>query len=348
MKNYNDHLIKIGSLIKSALVQLNFLSKDPILFVVDINNKLLGSITDGDIRRGLLNQYNLDDKIDNIIQRNTRFIQKGNSDIFKIIDFRNENLRLVPIIDFDFKVINILNFRNTKSFLPLDVVIMAGGKGKRLRPLTNTKPKPMLNIKNKPILEHIINHLKFYGIENYWVSINYLGNIIENYFGDGEKKQIKINYVHEEFPLGTIGAVSKIKNFQNDNILLLNSDLLTNVDYEKFYLDFLNKDADMSILTIPYKVNIPYAIINEKNNKLIGIKEKPTYTYQSNGGVYLIKKTLLKHIPKDSFFNATDLVEVLLSKNLKITTFSFRGYWLDVGRKEDYIKAQMDIHNIII
>jgi len=188
--------------------------------------------------------------------------------------------------------------------------------------------------------------LALFGIDDFWISVNYLGEQIENYFGQGKEKNIKIEYVWEEKALGTIGAVSQIKNFEHDYILVTNSDLLTNIDYEQFYLEFIKQGADLAVLTIPYQVNIPYAVLETINGAVKSFKEKPTYTYYSNGGIYLMKKKFLKYIPKNTFFNATDLMEEFLKNDLKVISYPFVGYWLDVGKHEDFEKAQNDINYI--
>lgn len=346
MRVYKDHLINKGSSVKQALELLNILAPDSILFVVDDEEKLIGSLTDGDVRRGLLNNYTVADMIDEIIQPNPRFINKGENNIKKIIAYREELLRILPVVDEKMRVINVINFRTIKSYLPIDAVIMAGGRGQRLRPLTDITPKPLLEIGNKPIIEHNLDRLISYGINDFWISVKYLGKQIENYLGNGKDKNVKIEYVWETEPLGTIGAISNITNFEHNYILVTNSDLLTTIDYESFFLDFINHDADIAVLTIPYKVNIPYAVLETKNQIINSLKEKPTYTYYSNGGVYLMKKNILDYIPKDSFFNTTDLIELLIKRNHKVISFPFSGYWLDIGKHEDFEKAQSDIKNI--
>ena len=257
MNTYKKHLLLKGSSIKSALEQLNYLAIDAILFIVDENNVLIGSLTDGDVRRGLLKGYTIDNKVEEIIQSHPKFIRKGDFDIAKVIEFREKNFRIIPILDQNNRIVNIVNFREKKSFLPLDAVIMAGGRGERLKPLTDSIPKPMLKVGDKPILEHTIQLLSIYGIENIWITLRYLGDQIENYFGTGKERNLAIQYIYETEPLGTIGSVSKIKHFVHDNILITNSDLLTNINYEQFYLDFLSQNADLSVVSIPYRVNIP-------------------------------------------------------------------------------------------
>jgi dTDP-glucose pyrophosphorylase len=346
MRSFKEHLISSGSTVKQALGVLNELSQDAILFVIDNNQKLIGSLTDGDVRRGLLNDFTLESRIDEIIQPNPRFIRKGDYDIQKIISYREEDFRIIPILDENNIVINVINFRYVKSYLPIDAIIMAGGRGERLKPLTDSTPKPLLKVGNLPIMEHNLNRLALYGIDDFWVSVKYLGKQIENYFGDGNHKNIKIEYVWENESLGTIGAVAQISNFKHDYILVTNSDLLTNIDYEQFFLEFINQKADLAVLTIPYQVNIPYAVLEINQGEVRNFKEKPTYTYYSNGGVYLMKKEMLAFIPEDKYFNATDLIETLIKKQFKVLSFPFSGYWLDIGKHEDFEKAQVDINNI--
>jgi len=346
MTVYKEHLILFGSTLKQALLLLNKLSLDAILFVVNSDDKLIGALTDGDVRRGLLKGFTVNSFIDDIIQKDSKYITKGENNLKKIIEYREGDFRIVPIVDENHKVVNIINFRKIKSYLPIDAVIMAGGRGHRLKPWTDTTPKPLLKVGGKAIMEHNLDRLVLYGIDDFWVSVNYLGELIENHFGKGTDKNIKIEYVREDESLGTIGAVSKIKNFKHDYVLITNSDLLTNIDYEQFYLEFISQDADLAVLTIPYQVSIPYAVLETSNGAIKSFKEKPTYTYYSNGGIYLIKKEMLKYIPINTFFNATDLIEVLIKNDLKVISFPFSGYWIDIGKHDDFQKAQIDIKNI--
>lgn len=346
MNNYRDHLILTDSIIEKALVQLDKLAKDAILFVVDRDDVLLGSLTDGDVRRGLIKGTSIDRPITDIIQNNPRYIRKGEGDIRKIIKFREGNFRIIPIIDKSDRVVNVINFREINSYLPVDAVIMAGGRGQRLMPLTEKTPKPLLEVGEKPIIDHNLTRLSLFGIDDFWISVNYLGEQIESYFGNGTDRNVKISYVWEEQPLGTIGAISKIDDFQHDNILITNSDLLTNLNYEHFFLEFLKQDADFAVVTIPYQVTIPYAVLETSNGQVINFKEKPTYTYFSNGGIYLAKRSALQLIPSNTSFNATDLMEQLITCGKKVFSYPLMGYWLDIGSPEDYAKAKIDIKNI--
>jgi dTDP-glucose pyrophosphorylase len=346
MINYKSHLILTKTSIREALTQLTTLGIDAILFVIDKDDKLIGSITDGDVRRGLVKGILIEQPIDDIIRDSPKFIRKGEYDLKKIINYREENFRIIPVLDEEGKVINIINFRHLYSYLPIDAIIMAGGRGLRLSPLTDKKPKPLLNVGEKTIIEYNLDRLCFFGIHDFWISINYLGEQIVAKIGNGENRNVKISYVTENFPQGTIGSVSKIKNLKHDYVLITNSDILTNLDYEDFFVEFLKSNADMAVVTIPYDVKIPYAVLETDNGQIINFKEKPTFTYYSNGGIYLIKKSLLSKIPENTFYNATDLMENLITSGSKIFSYPFIGYWLDMGNHGDYEKANKDVKNI--
>ncbi len=346
MINYKEHLLLNNSTIKDALLKLDILAKDAILFVVDKNDVLIGSLTDGDIRRGLIKGISIEENVLDVIQSNPRFVRKGETEIEKIIEYREGNFRIIPVLDKDNKIVNVINFRFFKSYLPIDAVVMAGGRGERLRPFTDNTPKPLLKIGDKPIIEHNIDRLISYGVDDFWISLRYLGEQLQDYFKDGSHKNIKTEYIWETDPLGTIGAVSQIQNFEHDYILVTNSDILTNLDYEDFFLTFIESGADLSVVTIPYDVKIPYAVLETNNNHVLSFKEKPTYTYYSNGGIYLIKKKALKLLPKGKHFNATDLMEKLIDKDLKVHSYPLRGYWLDIGKHKDFKQAQEDIKHV--
>jgi len=346
MKDYKKHLINKSQHVKQALEKFNLLGSDTILFVVDDDEKLIGSLTDGDIRRGLLNGLGLESGVLEFIQKNPKFFKKGNYTIQQVIDYRNSGFRIVPVVDHENKIQNVLNFRFHKSYLPLDAIIMAGGRGERLKPLTDNIPKPLLVVGNKPIIEHNVDQLISYGIDDLWISLRYLGEQIKDYLKDGVAKGANIRYIWEDSPLGTIGAASKAESMEHEDVLIINSDLLTNLNYEDFYLDFKAKDVMFSVVTIPYHVEVPYAVLETNNEHIVSFKEKPTYTYYSNGGIYLMKKECLKLIPKGAFFNTTDLMQLLISKGEKVSSYPLRGYWLDIGKHEDYTKAQEDIKHI--
>ena len=346
MVDFRKHLIPSKTPIKEALIRFDELGMDAILFVTDIDDKLIGSLTDGDVRRGLIKGTYIENAIDDIIRSNPRFIRKGECDVRKVVEYREGNFRIIPVLDKIGRIVDVINFRETQSYLPVDAVIMAGGRGQRLMPMTNTVPKPLLKVGDKPIIEHNLDRLRLFGINDFWISVNYLGEQIENYLGDGINKNVRFSYVWEDKPLGTIGAISKIKDFKHDYILITNSDLLTNLDYEHFFLEFLKQDADLGVLTIPYQVNIPYAVLETSNGRVLNFMEKPTYTYYSNGGIYLVKREVLELMPKETHYNATDLMERLIAEGRKVYSYPLLGYWLDIGNSQDFERAQEDIKNI--
>ena len=343
-----NNIINSASTIKQALEQLNNLpTRDSLtLFVIDQTKKLVGTLTDGDIRRGLLQGKNITESIDSVMHKQYKYLQRNNFNIEFIDELRAKEIDLIPFVNENFEIEKIIDLSKIKSVLPVDAVIMAGGEGKRLLPLTKDIPKPLLKIGDKPILEYNIDRLGLFGVDNVYITLKYQGQQIIDYFNDGSSKNIKIKYTHETDSLGTIGAVSLINDFVHENVLVMNSDLLTNIDFEDFFKSFYNGKAEMAVATIPYLVTLPYGVIESDDNHVKAIKEKPTYTYYSNAGIYLFKKSILKNIPKNSFFNATDLMQILINENKKILNYPVLGYWLDIGKHEDYAKAQEDIKHL--
>lgn len=349
MRTFKDNIIPDTYTIRQALACLDKIGiMGNVLFVVNELGQMKGTITDGDIRRGLLKDLNVDSPAILTANPNFHFIEKID-DFEAIKTLKIKQIKLVPLLDEHKKLIRIINLDDYKGFLPVDVFIMAGGKGVRLMPLTKDCPKPMLKIGNKPIIEHNIDRLIAFGVNNFTISINYLGHLIEDYFGDGKSKGVNINYIQEKEPLGTIGSISLVPTFKNDYVLVMNSDLLTDIDYLDFFENFQNAQVDLSVSTIPYYVDIPYAVLemNEKN-QVQALKEKPKFTYYSNAGIYLIKKEILNLVPYNQFYNATDLIEDIIKNNGVVSSFPILSYWLDIGKMPDYIKAQEDIKHLKI
>ncbi|MBX7227639.1 MAG: nucleotidyltransferase family protein [Chitinophagales bacterium] len=344
--HYSQHLINKDVSIKDVLMQLNTLASDAILFVVDEGNKLLGSLTDGDIRRGLIRGLDMQSHVLDFVQEQPKYIQQGRYDLQEIVELRKKFFNVFPVVNDEHKIINVVNFRHQISYLPVDALIMAGGRGERLKPLTDTTPKPLLPIGGKPIIERNVDRFKDYGIDDIWISLRYLGEQIENYFQDGSEKSLRIQYVYEKDPLGTIGALKLVSNWMHDTVLVMNSDLLTNINFEDFYLFFKENEADFAVACVPYKVNIPYAVMETQQNVVTGFKEKPTYTHYSNAGIYLMKKEIIDLIPTNEVFNATDLMETLLAHQKRVISYPLVGYWLDIGKHEDYKKANEEIKQI--
>ncbi len=339
---YKKYLLNEMSSVKEALIRLNEISSNAIVFIVNNDNQLLGSLTDGDLRRGFIKGLSFEDNIKEFIQPNPKFIQQGKYNLREIIHLREKFFTIFPVVNSKMQVVNIVNFRSQKSYLPVDALIMAGGRGERLKPLTDYVPKPLLKIGEKPIIEHNVDRLNSFGVDDIWISLRYLGSQLVDYFKDGSDKGIRINYIWEEEPLGTAGALALVEGFIHENILMMNSDLLTNINYEDLYLFYEEHQADFVVACIPYQVNVPYAVMETQDINVTGFKEKPTYTHYSNAGIYLMKKEVIDNIPKNKPFNATDLMEQLIADGKKVIAYPLVGYWLDIGNHEDYDKAKKD------
>ena len=330
-----------------ALKQINSIGAGPLcLFVEDDKGVMVGTLTDGDIRRALINGTTINDSVTNAMNKDFNCLHLGVDD--NAISLRHQRelkMKLVPVIDKDGKICDIIDLERFITKLPLDAVMMAGGKGERLRPLTLTTPKPLLPLAGKAIIDYNIERLISYGVTNINVTVNYLHEQIEEHF-QKPIKGVQVNCIREPKFLGTIGSIKFIKQFHNDTVLLMNSDLFTNIDYEGFYMHFINNDADMSVATIPYAVNIPYGVFELDGSKIKGIMEKPSYNYFANEGIYLFKKSVLDHIPDDTFFDATDLIMKLVEMNKKVIRFPITGFWIDIGKHEDYKKAQEFVKHV--
>jgi putative nucleoside diphosphate sugar pyrophosphorylase len=316
-----------------------------ILFVVDDNEKVVGSVTDGDIRRSIIAEQNLQKTLGEIANPDfKRLYQKDSYQSFE--KYRKSDIKILPILNSEEKMVDFIDLEYTKAQLPLEAVIMAGGRGKRLSPLTDTMPKPMLRLGDKPIIEHNIDRLISFGIKKIYISVKYLGEQIVNYLGDGSQKGITIEYVWEDEPLGTAGALALINNLNTEHILLMNSDLFTNVNFESLYLKLINEKADMAVASTEYKVDIPYAVFETQEGRVTNFKEKPSFIYHSNAGIYILKRSLIAKIEKGKYCDITDVMEQLVTEGGKLVYDPIIGYWIDIGKTVDYEHAQEFIKHL--
>lgn len=332
--------------LKVALQKLNELPDLLTLFIIDEANKLVGTLTDGDVRRGLINDIPVHASVSEFMHTNYRYLEHNNFNPHEVEVLKQKGIRLLPILDNERRILKIIDLSQKRALLPVDAVIMAGGKGTRLRPHTLTTPKPLLKVGEKPIIEYNIDRLNLYGIYNLHITVKYLGQQIIDYFGDGTSKEMAIRYVEEEEPLGTLGAISLIDDFEHDYILVMNSDILTNINFRDMFEALTNQGGDMIVATTAYDVKIPYGVIETEAENIIALKEKPTYTYYSNAGIYILKKSIIPLIPKGGYFDATDLIELLIKNGKRVLHFPILGYWLDIGKPNDFEKAQNDIKHI--
>lgn len=343
-----DHTIKQHISLLQALGCINALAPEPlVLFVVDDEDRMVGTLTDGDSRRALVAGASVNDPVERIMHRSFNYMKLENiGDVREIKRQKEKKMKLVPILDTERHIVDIINLEKYKTRLPIDAVLMAGGKGERLRPLTEKTPKPLLKVGDKAIIDHNIDRLISYGVQHISVTVNYLKEQLEEHFAEPHCG-VQVQTVREPKFLGTIGSIKFVENFFNDTVLVMNSDLFTNINYEDFYLHFKEHDADMSVVAVPYTVNIPYGILDlEERRNIKGLIEKPTYDYYANAGIYLIKRSALAFIPEDVFFNATDLIETLIANNRKVIRFPLNGTWIDIGNPQEYKRANDMVNHL--
>ena len=336
-----DHLISKNITLLEALSRICDLAPEPlVLFVIDEEKRMVGTLTDGDSRRALIAGASVTDKVEKIMHRDFNYMKVEDiDDVKEIKRQRDLKMRLVPVLDAEKHIAEIINLEKYNSRLPFDAVLMAGGKGERLRPLTLETPKPLLKVGDKCIIDHNIDRLIFYGVKHISVTVNYLKEQIEEHFAE-PRGEVKVQTVREPKFLGTIGSIKFVENFYNDTVLVMNSDLFTNINYEDFFLHFKEHDADMSVAAIPYSIQVPYGIFQlEGKRNVKGIIEKPTYDYYANAGIYLIKRSALDYIPEDVMFHSTDLMEKLIACEKKVIRFPLNGTWIDIGNPQEYKRA---------
>lgn len=335
-----------SSTIKEALEIINNGSMR-IALVCD-GDKLVGVVADPDIRRAFLAGLKLEDSIEAITTKNP-ITAHINDSIEKIAALAAKHkVYEIPIVDDVGRLVGIQEIDEilNQKTKPNRAVIMAGGLGTRLRPLTEEMPKPMLKVGNKPILETIIENFSKYGFKNIILCVNYKSHIIEDYFGDGSEFGVNIEYAHENKRLGTAGALSLVADKLTDPFFVMNGDLLTNVNFEHFHNFHTSMNSIATMAVREYEHQIPYGVVNVKEGKIVSIEEKPTHNFFVSAGIYMLSQGVLDLIPRNEFFDMPTLFEQLISKGENATSFPIREYWLDIGRMSDYERANSEYGEI--
>jgi dTDP-glucose pyrophosphorylase/predicted transcriptional regulator len=347
MKSYKDILLKSDSTIKEALLLIDS-GAMRIALIVDDSEKLIGTLTDGDIRRGLLNNLALSDSIESVIFR-TPTICKITDSKEKILEVAlAKKIYQIPIVDEDGLLVGI---EEVETLLKSDsktnrVVLMVGGLGTRLRPLTDHTPKPMLKVGDKPILETIILNFKKYGFTNIILSVSYKAEVIESYFGNGSNFGVNIEYIHEEKRMGTAGALSLMRERLNEAFFVMNGDLLTNLNFENM-MEYHLKNSSIATMGVrEYDFQVPYGVVNVDGKNILGIEEKPTHHFFVSGGVYVLDNQILDLIPNNEYYDMPTLFENVIAQKMKSISFPIREYWLDIGRLEEFKKANDEYHEV--
>lgn len=319
-----------------------------IAIVVDENDRLVGTLTDGNIRRGLLNNLSLDDCIESIIFRTPTIATLSDTKEEILQKALGKKLHQIPIVDDQNRVVGIEEIEQlVRPHIKQNIVVlMVGGLGSRLRPLTEDTPKPMLKVGNKPILQTIVEKFAEYGFINIVMCVNYKSHIIQDFFGDGSAFGVNIDYILEEQRMGTAGALSLLRSVPKEPFFVMNGDLLTNVNFEHL-LDYHISQNSMATMGVrEYDFQVPYGVVNVEGSRILSIQEKPIHKFFVSAGIYMLSPETLNMIPQNEFYDMPTLFEVLIKEDKRTISFPIREYWLDIGRMEEYERANSEYSGV--
>jgi dTDP-glucose pyrophosphorylase len=329
--------------IKQVLAVIDNGSKQ-IALVVDDYGQLIGTVSDGDIRRALLKGISLDATIENVYYKHPTVarITDSRETIIKIA--AEKKIHQIPIIDENHKLVglSVLDELIESKKKPNKVILMAGGLGTRLRPLTENTPKPMLHVGNQPILQTIVEQFAEYGYTDITMCVNYKSHIIKDYFKDGHKFNVNITYILEEKRMGTAGALSLLPQKPTEPFFVMNGDLLTNVNFEHLHTYHTLNDAAGTMCVREYDIQVPYGVVKIENSKILTIEEKPIHKFFVNAGIYMLSPECIEAIPQNTFFDMPTLFEAVIQNGKTVLSFPLREYWLDIGRMEEYNRANKE------
>lgn len=346
MRSTKNLSVQPGATIRQALEAIDT-GNMQIALIVD-NNLLLGTITDGDIRRGFLKAKGLDDSIEGLYNSNPvkGYLSQPKEDLVQFALARG--VKQLPMVDDDGRLvgIEIIDDYLRVTDKPNNIVLMAGGLGTRLRPLTVDTPKPMLTVGSKPILETIIESFARYGFRNFHLSVNYKAEKIRDYFGDGSNLGVRIDYLNESTRRGTAGALAMLPKDIDSPIIVMNGDLLTNVNFEHLLNYHLLSRAEATMCVREYEFQVPYGVVQTEGATIQAITEKPIHQYYVNAGIYVLNPETLRLIPPNDFFDMPQLFEKLIQNKKKTCSFPIREYWLDIGLPNDFEKANSEYKEV--
>ena len=351
MKDWRKVAVQVDTTIRET-VEIIDKSTLQIALVVDKDDCLLGTVTDGDVRRGLLKGIGLNDPVKRIyyVSPLTASVDDDLSTIHQIMN--QQYISQMPVLDHAGRVVRLEILKDIllgqKHENP--VILMAGGMGTRLRPLTDTCPKPLLKVGGKPVLETIIENFIKANFANFYISVNYKAEMIEDYFGDGSKWGVEINYLREDKRLGTAGALSLLPERPTCPILVMNGDLLTQVNFEHL-LEFHNNNNALkktlaTMCVREYNLQIPYGVVQKEGNRLTGMDEKPVHRFFVNSGIYVFEPNVLDFIPAETYFDMTHLFDKIIEDSGEAVIFQIREYWMDIGHKKDFEDANGEYSSI--
>ena len=310
--------------------------------VLDEERRLLGTLSDGDVRRAILQNVDLDTPVRNVVNQSPVTAHVSASRAEQLGLMRRKTLNHLPLLDDEKRVVGMSTLNDLAGITerPNWVVLMAGGLGQRLRPLTENCPKPMLTIAGKPILECILENFIEQGFRRFYISVNYLADMIRDHFGDGSKWGVQIRYLAETKRLGTAGALSLLPEKPVDPVLVMNGDLLTRARFDSLLEYHIEHDAQATMTVREYDFQVPYGVVKMNGSSIAALDEKPVHSFYVNAGIYVIAPGAVEQIPSDTYYDMPSLFEHLIEKEHSTAAFPLREYWLDIGRLEEFERAQ--------
>ncbi len=345
LDNFEPYLVNESSSVRDCMLIIDSNKKGAVL-VVDSNLTLKGTLSDGDLRRAILNGATTEDSIENIYFKNPISLGREFTEAQARTIFKINRVSMIPVVNkTNLKLENVLIWSTSIEEYPAlenSVVLMVGGLGSRLAPLTDNTPKPLLKVGNKPILETIFNRLRTFGFRNIILCTGYRHDDIERYCGNGKKFGLNIRYFKEEKRLGTIGAIKYLEKYLSLPFLVMNGDLLTLLNYRNILNYHLETESDLTIGSTTHKIKVPYGVLDIEGIQIKQIIEKPTYDFRVSGGIYVMNPILLEFIPKGKYFDITDLMTDALYSGKKLIAFPIEEYWMDIGQINDYKQANND------
>jgi dTDP-glucose pyrophosphorylase len=320
-----------------------------ICLVVDENRRLLGTVTDGDVRRGILRSLTLTAPVTEIMRSSPRFAYIGDPPERLLAMMEQAEIQQIPLVNSDRQVVGLITARELSKIAPARenwVVLMAGGLGNRLRPLTDDTPKPLLKVGSKPLLETIMETFRAQNFTHFFFSVNYKAEMVKAHFGDGSKWNCQIEYLEEKNRLGTAGALSLLPERPSAPMIVMNGDLLTKVNFASM-VDFHQEQGGLATMGVrEYDLQVPYGVVEISDGRIAALTEKPVHTFFVNAGIYVVDPAILNIIPKNKFFDMTDLFNHLIKDEKPTAVFPIREYWLDIGKPDDFARANGEFSDI--
>ncbi|MEJ1087388.1 nucleotidyltransferase family protein [Microbacterium sp. Mu-80] len=339
MSSNIDLSVRPGTTIRDALAQLDR-SRRQVVFVEDAEGRLVGAVSDGDIRRGLLGGAALEDRVDRVMNANPATVAP-NATQDTVDELKAQRgIRVVAVVD-DGRIVDVVGEgERIATPLPTSVVLMAGGRGQRLYPITKDIPKPLVPLGDTPMIDIILGRLRDQGFRRVHVSVNHLGHLIEEHLGDGADHGMQITYLHEPMPLGTAGAMAQLRGEMTSPFVVMNSDLLTDIDLRRMLGFHRSAQAEATIGAREYGFEIPYGVIRRDGDRVTGLAEKPYHSELVSAGIYVLAPTALDQLEQDEYCDMPTLLSRLMDDDRTVAAYEIREEWIDVGRPEDLERAR--------